>query len=204
MTTSEIPKGYMQDVKGRLIPKTTIRKVDLDRDKLVRQLVRQARDVHTTLAAFKRDAMERVKDFIQRSADEYGVEMGGSKGNATLTSFDGEYKVVIAVQDYLSFDERLQVAKELVDNCIRRWSKGARSEIKVLVEDAFKVDKEGKVDTKRILGLRRLDINDEQWRRAMEAISDSVTVAVSKEYIRLYRRTADGVYHQMALDIAAV
>jgi hypothetical protein len=66
------------------------------------------------------------------------------------------------------------------------------------------VDKQGKVDTKRILGLRRLDITDDEWQRAMEAISDSVTVAVSKEYIRLYQRDDEGNYHQLALDIAAV
>jgi hypothetical protein len=181
-----------------------VKSVDRGRDDLVRDLVKKARDVHTTLSAFKVEAMEAVKGFVARSAEEYGVEMGGAKGNVTLTSYDGAFKVQISVNDYVTFDERLQVAKELIDNCIRRWSKGSRSEIKVLVEDAFKVDKQGKVDTKRILGLRRLDITDDEWQRAMEAISDSVTVAVSKEYIRLYQRDDEGNYHQLALDIAAV
>lgn len=203
-TTTEIPKGYMMDPQGRLVPKNKVKPVDRDRDDLVRELVKKARDVHTTLSAFKVDAMDAVKGFVARSAEEYGVEMGGAKGNVTLTSYDGAFKVQIWVNDYVTFDERLQVAKELIDNCIRRWSKGSRSEIKVLVEDAFKVDKQGKVDTKRILGLRRLDITDDEWQRAMEAISDSVTVAVSKEYIRLYQRDDEGAYHQLALDIAAV
>jgi hypothetical protein len=203
-TTMEIPKGYMMDPQGRLVPKNKVKSVDRGRDDLVRDLVKKARDVHTTLSAFKVEAMEAVKGFVARSAEEYGVEMGGAKGNVTLTSYDGAFKVQISVNDYVTFDERLQVAKELIDNCIRRWSKGSRSEIKVLVEDAFKVDKQGKVDTKRILGLRRLDITDDEWQRAMEAISDSVTVAVSKEYIRLYQRDDEGNYHQLALDIAAV
>lgn len=204
MNEVEVPKGYMSDAQGRLVPKKSVKAVDQDRDALVRDLVKKSQGVSQALRAFKAEAMEAVKGFVQRSADEYGVSLGGAKGNVSLTTYDGQFKVTIAVSDYLTFDERLQVAKELIDNCIRRWSKGSRTEIKVLVEDAFKVDKQGKVDTKRILGLRRLEIHDEEWQRAMEAISDSVTVAVSREYIRLYSRDENGMYQQMPLDLASV
>lgn len=204
MNEVEVPKGYMSDAQGRLVPKKSVKAVDQDRDALVRDLVKKSQGVSQALRAFKAEAMEAVKGFVQRSADEYGVSLGGAKGNVSLTTYDGQFKVTIAVSDYLTFDERLQVAKELIDNCIRRWSKGSRTEIKVLVEDAFKVDKQGKVDTKRILGLRRLEIHDEEWQRAMEAISDSVKVAVSREYIRLYSRDENGMYQQMPLDLASV
>lgn len=199
-----IPKGYKPDHRGALVPVKSIRPIDLERDKLVRDMAAQALDLNRELAAFKAGVMEAIKAFVQRSADEYGVTFGGRKGNITLTSYDGQFRLLIAVNDYIDFDERLQIAKEMIDNCIRRWAKGARTEIKTLVEDAFRVDKKGSVDTKRILGLRRLNIQDDEWQRAMEAISESVQVTVSKEYVRFYLRNARDEYDQINLDIAAV
>lgn len=200
---SEIPKGFMEDPQGRLVPRNKVKEIDRDRDSVVRDLMKKGEEVSRAISEYKRWAMETVKAFVEKSAEQYGAKMGGKRGNVTLTSYDGKLKVSLSVADYLTFDERLQVAKELIDECIRRWSKGARGEIKVLVEDAFKVDKKGMVDTKRILGLRRLDITDEQWKKAMDAISDSVTVACSKEYLRLYRMGSQGDYMQLPLDIAS-
>ena len=57
------------------------------------------------------------------------------------------------------------MAKALVDECIQDWSAGSRDEIKVLVNDSFYVDKTDKINTQRILGLRRLNIEDEKCRQ---------------------------------------
>ena len=69
--------------------------------------------------------------------------------------------------------------------------------------DAFDVGQQGKLRVDRILGLRRLAIDDADWLRAMEAISNAVRVVQSKRYVRFYRRTAPaGPYEQVALDLA--
>ena len=97
------------------------------------------------------------------------------------------------------------MAKELIDQCIHEWSNGARSEIRALVNDAFQVDKEGRVNTARILSLRRLDIQDEKWLTAMQAIGESIQVAGSKTYFRVYERVGDSdQYKAIVLDIAAL
>jgi hypothetical protein len=64
------------------------------------------------------------------------------------------------------------------------------------------VDKTGRVNTKRVLGLRRLDIQDARWKKAMDAIGESLQTVGSKAYIRIYRRQADGSYKQMSLDVS--
>lgn len=103
------------------------------------------------------------------------------------------------------FDERLQAAKQLIDECIIDWSQGSRDEIKVLVQAAFQTDKEGKINTGRVLALRRLDIRDEKWQKAMQAISESLQVVGSKEYVRFYERIGESdQYRPIALDLAAV
>lgn len=64
------------------------------------------------------------------------------------------------------------------------------------------MDKEGKINTRRVLSLRSLDINDEKWLQTMDAISDAIQVASSKEYIRFYERDEHGKYQQISLDFA--
>ncbi|WP_035384009.1 DUF3164 family protein [Ferriphaselus sp. R-1] len=203
--TKPIPEGYMQDAKGALWPKDTVREIDLVRDELVREIVGKAKAQSEALAQFKAGVFGDIEAFIQLSGEKYGVKMGGIKGNVSLLSFDGRFKVQRAVAESLTFDERLQVAKELIDQCIHEWSQGSRSEIRALINDAFQVDKEGRVNSARILSLRRLDIKDEKWNRAMLAIGESIQVAGSKTYFRVYERVGDtDQYRPISLDIAAV
>ncbi|UCV00727.1 DUF3164 family protein [Acidovorax radicis] len=204
MTEKSIPNGYWEDANGALIPVSKIKDIDKDRHRTVSDLCEAAIKQHTELAAFKTNAMAEVTEFIDRSLAEYDVKHGGKKGNVTLISFDGRYKVVRQMQESLVFDERLMAAKALIDECIQRWSKGSNAHIKVLVNDAFQVDQAGKISTGRVLGLRRLKIDDETWLRAMAAISDSMQVASTKPYIRFYERDARGEYVAINLDMAAV
>ncbi len=63
--------------------------------------------------------------------------------------------------------------------------------------------KEGKLNVSKILGLRRLSIEDDEWQRAMQAITDAVKVNASRAYIRFHERvTANSEYTQVPLDIA--
>ncbi|MDR3249404.1 MAG: DUF3164 family protein, partial [Treponema sp.] len=126
------------------------------------------------------------------------------KGNITLSTYDGQYRLVVAVDDNLVFDERLQVARDLIGDCIKKWSNGSRDEIRILVQDAFQVDKTGRINTARVLGLRRLNINDPDWQKAMAAITDSIQVSGSKQYLRFYERKEQGAYVQIPLDVAAL
>lgn len=196
-------EGYMKDSKGRMVPEDMVKPIDKTRDQLVKEIVGKAQVVAAELARFKAGAMADIKAFIDLSMDQYQVNYGGTKGNVTLTSYDGEFQVVLAVADRLAFDERLHAAKALIDECLANWTEGARSELKVLIDDAFQVDKAGKINTGRVLRLRRSNIKDPKWLRAMEAIQDSITVTESKEYIRIYRRNKDGDYDLVNLDVAA-
>ncbi|WIX34930.1 DUF3164 family protein [Salinicola sp. JS01] len=201
----QIPAGFRQDAKGRLIPESQIKPIDQMRDELVLSLVDRANQLRDELRDYKSDAFSEIEQFVETSASEYDVQIGGKKGNVQLVSFDGRYKVVRAIQESISFDERLQAAKGLIDECLREWTKDARPEIATIVQDAFRVDQAGNIRTGQVLGLRRLDIDDKRWQRAMDAISDAVQVTGSKSYIRLYERVGNSdQYRPISLDIAGV
>jgi len=205
MQTQAIPDGYQLRADGTLVPENLIKPIDKLRDQTIAGIVERAKRLSAELAAFKGAAFSDIETFVATSLEEYEVRVGGAKGNLTLVSFDGRFKVVRQVQERLVFDERLQAAKALIDECITSWAQGSRDEIKVLVNDAFRVDQEGQINTGRVLGLRRLAINDETWQRAMLAISDSVRVLGSKPYIRVYERVVGSdEYVPVVLDLAGV
>ena len=202
---TKIPAGYWQDASGNLIPIAKIKEIDKVRHQVVTDICKQAEAESARLLAFKLTAMEALSSFIEKSLALYEVKQGGKKGNVTLVSFDGEFKIVRQMQETITFDERLQAAKALIDECIHGWSKGSNANIKVLVNNAFQVDQQGKISTGRVLGLRRLEITDDKWLLAMQAIGDSMRVASTKPYIRFYKRDATtGEYLPISLDVAAI
>ena len=205
MDQSPIPEGYMRNAQGHLVPLELVKPIDQERDRLVRELVALAKDLNARLVAGKSKMFGDVAAFVELSAEQYGVKRGGTKGNITLPTYDGAFKLQIATAENVTFDERLQAAKTLIDECINEWAKGSRPEIMVLVQQAFQTAKEGNLNVGRILGLRRLEIADPRWQEAMKAISESVQVIGTKQYVRLYERVGDSDrYVPIALDMVAV
>lgn len=196
------PDGYARDAHGRLVPRSLIRDIDVARDDLVNEIATKVTLMSEKIAALKLSIFNDIAAFVEMSAEKYDVKLGGEKGNVSLVSYDGRYKVLRAIQETLVFDERLQAAKSLIDSCLQRWSQGAQPEIKVLINDAFQVDKAGNINTGRVLGLRRLEIIDPEWLLAMKAIGEALQVVGSKSYVRVYERNAVGKYMPISLDVA--
>jgi len=204
VTEQAVPAGYKRNAIGHLVPIESIKDEDLLRDEFVQRVIEQAIELATVISAFKTRLGEDMQALMELAFEKYGAKIGGERGNVTLTSFDGKYQILRAVSDQLDFDERLQAAKALIDECLREWTKDSRSEIRALIESAFQVDKKGKINSKRILALRSLKIEDPVWKRAMEAISDAVTVIGSRTYYRLYERDEHGNYRQIPMDFSGV
>lgn len=202
---NQVPEGYKEDGTGALRPVDAIKKIDLLRDDLVMEIVNKAKVKRDELVTLKAEIYGDIESFVDLSSEQYGVKRGGKKGNVTLTSFDGKYKIIKANADNVVFDERLQAAKALIDECLAEWSKGAHPGLVTIVNDAFRTDQKGELRTNRVLALRRHDINDIRWKNAMDAIADSLQVVGSKTYIRVYERIGQtDRYKQIPLDIAAV
>ncbi|EMK2701246.1 DUF3164 family protein [Providencia alcalifaciens] len=199
-----IPEGYWMDAKGRLVPESMIKEIDKERDQLVSEVASMAIALNTQLTQFKSRSFADIQAFIDLSSEKYGANLGGSKGNVTLYSYDGRFKIQRAMQDRIAFDERFQAAKQLIDACLMDWTEGARPEVHAIITQAFSTDKEGEINPARVLALRRLEIDDERWNKAMNAISEALQVIGSKSYIRVYERIGDtDQYKQIALDISA-
>jgi hypothetical protein len=194
----------MADSRGRQVPVEPVSEIDKLRDQTVRRIADEAMKMKEVPGDFKKRIRDDIYTFVELSSNQYGKTWGGKKGNITLSTYDGRYRLIIAIDETLVFDERLQIARQIIGECLDKWSSDARPEIRMLVNDAFQVDKTGKISTGRVLGLRRLEILDPDWQKAMQAITESIQVSGTKQYLRFYERDSNGEYKQIPLDVAAL
>jgi hypothetical protein len=199
-----VPEGYLADAKGRLVKATMVRPQDLLEDQMVREVMVHADELSAQIARFRLHCFDDIAAFLDVLREKYGGSRGGTKGNMTFSSFDGCFKIQVAIADRLTFGPELQVAKEKIDECIADWSADASDHIRVLVQHAFQTDKEGLVNREAIFALRRVEINDERWQQAMAAIGGSIRIEGSKSYLRFYRRPSpEAAWTAVTIDLAA-
>ncbi|ROO28230.1 DUF3164 family protein [Salinisphaera orenii] len=199
-----VPDGYMQNAAGHLVPEDQVRDHDKLRDSVATDLATQAIALHEQLRQYKWQALSDLADLVSTAATEYDVKIGGDKGNLSITTFDGAYKIQRAVAERIEFTEEIHAAKAIFDDCIKRWSEGANANLRVLVDRAFRTDKQGQLKTTAILELLRIEIEDADWQRGVEALKDSIQVSGTVTYIRVYKRVRGDRYEPVPLDLAAV
>ncbi|APE43631.1 hypothetical protein BOO69_09550 [Sulfitobacter alexandrii] len=210
-TPAPIPDGrkdiegrtYMGDGKGGWQPIETIKAQHLLEDETVRKIVGYAKALSGQVARFKEHTFDDIGAFEAILAQEYDAKLGGKKGNATLMTVDGLYKVTVSVADRIVFGPELQTAKAIFDECLNEWSADARAELRGLVTDAFNTDKEGTVNKALIFVLLRRESDDPRWKRGQDAIRDAMRVVGSKTYHRAYCRDKhDAPWQPITIDLA--
>lgn len=196
-------KQYMRDATGGFRPIELIKPTDKLIDEQVRKIFGFAVALSEQVARFKGHTFDDLGELDALLEQEYGLKLGGAKGNKSYYSFDGLLHVEIRVSDQLTFGPELQIAKALVDECLNEWSADSRPEIRAIVTRAFNTDKEGQINRSEIFMLLRLDIKDERWVSAMKAIRDAIRVIGSKTYVRLRQREAfNAKWQTITIDLA--
>lgn len=194
---------YIQDAKGGWVPVSVVKPQDLLMDEVVRKVMGFAVALSNQIERFKGHTVTDLGEFEALLEQEYNSSIGGAKGNKTFMSHDGKMKVQVQVQDNIDFGPELQVAKGLIDECLNEWAADARPEIKAIVTRAFNTDRAGQINRSEIFMLLRLDIQDQRWRAAMDAIRDAMRIVGSKTYIRFYTRpSVDAGWEAVTIDLA--
>ena len=198
--------AYRRNSRGELVPLANIKPVDLLMDEMVDKLIAYGEDLSAEMARFRAHSMADIAQFDALIAQEYNVSRAdGRKGNRTFTSFDGCRRVQVSVADRVMFGPELQAAKSLLDELIASRSGNADPVLLALVNRAFRVDQEGKVNKSELLALARMDIDDERWPDIKRAIGDAERTVGTATYLRLYTRTGpDATWQMVPLDMAAV
>lgn len=200
-------KGMWRNKSGEFVHPDMITPDKQLEDEVVENLVKDALELQKSMTCFKTKAFEECYGFVDLLRQKYNMERITSKsGTVTLKNFDGTKSVEIQISKLISFDQKLTLAKEKIDEYLTLKTNGADAEIQTLITRAFDV-KNGKVDAKQILSLKSYPISHELWKEAMSMIDDAIEIVGTKSYIRFRHRKngeVDGVLEQVVLDIAGL
>lgn len=202
--TKEID-GIVYYIKGDgcLVPEDQVKDTDKLRDQLVLGIAEKILDLKQEMIKVKADIVEDIDAFMQTMSEQYGVELGGDKGNLTFTSFDGRVQVKYYNNDYLTFNEGIHVAKKLIDEFLEDITKDSSRSIKQIVNSAFNL-KQGRMDVKAILKLREINEDDPRWQKAMQIIDESKEWHAGSRALRLYVRSRSGHMDLIPLDFSVL
>lgn len=196
---------HMRTSRGDLRARSLFKPADLLKDEQVRKIMGFAVALSEQIARFKAHTFADVGAVMGLLAQDYGVELGGPKGNVTLSTVDGLMRVSVKVHDHFDFGPELQIAKALLDKCLTAWSEGAHPALQTLVQRAFSVDKVGQINRRDLFMLLEIDLpEDPDFCAAQKAIRDAVHVVGSRSYILIERREhIEARFDRVTLDLAA-
>lgn len=200
-------KGMWRNKEGDFIHPDMITPDKQLEDEAVESIVEGALVLQKQMIEFKVKAFEECYEFVDLLRQKYNMERITSRSGAvTLKNFDGTKIVEIQVSKLISFDQKLSLAKEKIDEYLTLKTNGADAEIQTLITRVFDV-KNGKVDAKQILSLKSYPIQHELWKEAMSMIDDATEIAGTKSYIRFKHRKngeVDGSLEHIVLDLAGL
>lgn len=204
----QIPAGWVRNAAGNLVHENEISEQDKLRDSVVMEIAKLALRLNGELKALKAKALAEVDDLITIAGEKYDMKLGGPKGNISLLSFDGRFKLKRIHQDSIGYTEEMEVAKAKVFECISRWGQtvheDAHKHLFTLATRAFRPTKGGEISISRVMDMLRAEINDPDWKKAKQAVQDSLIVNGKAVYIQVQQRVDGKKYSTILLDIAGV
>lgn len=198
--------GRIEDEHGSLVRVDKIKSHDLTRDQLVREIAKDCAVISDELQSLKTKLANKIQLFVEDMFANHNRKVGGKKGNVTLFSYDKSLKVERTQQERETTNEHILVAKQMVDDCIKSWAKGAKKDLQALVQKYFRTDGKGSYSVQDLKKLMRMKIgqDDPVWQAAMKALANSIEQSHTETYYRAYYRTESGGYESIPLNITDV
>lgn len=204
----QIPEGWVRNAAGNLVHESEISEQDKLRDQVVMGIATVAQRLNAELKALKEKALADINDLITISGEKYDMKLGGPKGNVSLLSFDGQFKLKRIHQDSIGYTEAMEVAKAKVFECISRWGQtvqeDAHKHLFTVATRAFRPTRTGEISIARVTDMLGAEIDDPDWKQAKQAVIDSLIVNGKAVYIQVQQRVGDKKYQTILLDIAGV
>lgn len=188
------------DQSGNVIPADRVR----DDEKIREFVVDQVRKEVLKAQLVTRQAKQRITELVEAYLTEVAKkgDLENWKGSATITSFNGAFRVQRSKDDRIDFNENLQIAKQHIDLAIKSWSNNSDPNLAILIQEVFNVDKKNTVNKNRIMGLFRYDFKDEHWITAMDYLKKSIQVVNSKEYYNFFELDETGEYKPVLVNFS--
>lgn len=177
----------MIDSMGAAVPIRHISRYDRTRDTLVRRIYARWVKARANLEKVMADSLADL-DKLAEARGDVGIPLA-EKGNMQISSFDGLLTVALTVRYEIHLDERVIQARELMFACARRISSKLDADecnlLEILIDEAFNPTRSGSLPVARVLSLMRREVNDPDWKKAKQLLSDSMETRRGKSYLRV-------------------
>ncbi len=195
--------GNWLNPRGHAVDPAVIGPIEKKRDRMVEQIYRSAERLEAKMKAEKLKYLEKIMDYVEYlEAKMKGKCAGG--GNMVLTNYSGDRQIQIKINDVIQFDEKLSIAKHLIDEWVVNESSSASADLKAFVTQAFEVDKTGQINKYNIIRLMRLNIKNKQWRHAMDVLQQSIDVTGTRQYLNIRRRNESGKWEAINMNFSSM
>jgi hypothetical protein len=195
----------MIDAQGQAVPVAYVKPYDRERDRVARRVLKRWQDQRDRLVRLKSETLADIAR-LQAFGAAQETKVGGAKGNVQFSSFDGQIRVRLDARTMVEFDDRFNQAKDLILSYADELA-GATGErdIATIIRAALTPSAGGMLARSRVIGLLRLNIQADKWRRAMDLLRECQFVKSGKSYIYVETRaSSDSDFEMIPLDIAAI
>lgn len=170
----------------------------------VKKIFGYAKIVVDVLTEFKKEGFGEFKSLIGIKEELFNVK--DNQRSHTFTSNDGE-SVTLGYRVTDSFDDTVFAGIEKVKNWVFSEVSGTNNEnIKKIISNMLKEDKNGNLNAKRVLELRQIatDVNDEKLTEAVEIIEKAYKPQKSCYFIDISYKDENGKKISVPLSVSAV
>lgn len=166
-----------------------------ERDELVIDLVNRAENLSREMKLFKETALKKLEKFKEK-AQKYGDVRSNSKGGFGLRTRDGVMKVAYVRNIKTEYDERADMAEELImDFLVDKVKKRDLADYKTITALLTR-NKAGDFNPVQINTIISIEDNydDPRWRKAVKLFKESyriTDVSMSVEFFKKDERSKD-------------
>lgn len=172
-------------------------------NEIVEEVFIDASIVQKVQTEFKKETFDKFKSLIGIKEDLFNVK--DNQRSHTFTTDDGK-SVTLGYRLTDAFDDTVHVGIEKVKNWVFSEVNGTNNEnIKKIISNMLKEDKNGNLNAKRVLELRNIatDINDEELNEAVEIIEKAYKPQKSCYFIDISYKDENGKKVSMPLSVSA-
>jgi len=211
MTTNKQNTKTWTDEKGNQVPAQYVPTYDKKKTYAARKLSKEARQLQERIMKFKNRFQQVVDELYSEFIERFDIDQTTRKGNFTFTSFDGNIKVEVDVNELIRFeDDKVQAAHAKLQDFKNRLTINDEQEFIIqIINRAFETSN-GQLDARKVLDLTKYrktikgKENSRLYNEAMDLLEQSITRPDSKRYMRIYEKDKDGKYQPIVLNFSAL
>jgi hypothetical protein len=204
-TAGKTAEKALTDAQGQQVPLRYIKAYDRERNRMVTAIAADWEKMRERLEALYQATEERLQRLEDMARDGRQERRMGVRGNFQVSSFDGLITVSRSARYELRFDERLQVAREIIEGIIAEKAQNVDPDLAELLRGAFRPSSDGLLSQSRVMSLFRLKIQHPRWQEAMNLIRESIESRRGKNLLAVRRKPhREAEFESILLDIAAV